>query len=318
MSDLFKGNVPESQLDVRVINGEDISKESILGAIQKAEVRTEDTLLFYYSGHGAFDSEKKQYIQLPGGVPLLRSDVDAELNQKNAHLKVLLTDTCSTFYSINKSSKSDHRKKVPRQDLAADRVSPLFQAIFFETNGYVSISGTKPGESGFMDLETAEHKTRGSLFTFPFVDFLNGSRDRRLEWAKVVEDVTPLVKKAFYDRFHGQGFRDENGQVVQTEQTVWTYSLPDSKKPGDRKVVFGARVGANPGGGLKVFDIVPGSPAQKLGLEKGDLIDTINGQPVNNLQAYGTAVDNSPRQMVVTGRDGKTLKAFKATATLNK
>ena len=151
VSDLFKGNVPESQLDVRVINGEDISKESILGAIQKAEVRTEDTLVFYYSGHGAFDSEKKQYIQLPGGVPLLRSDVDAELNQKNAHLKVLLTDTCSTFYNINKSSKSDHRKKVPRKDLAADRVSPLFQAMFFETNGYVSISGTKPGESGFMD-----------------------------------------------------------------------------------------------------------------------------------------------------------------------
>ena len=94
--------------------------------------------------------------------------------------------------------------------------------------------------------------------------------------------------------------------------------MPDSKKPGDGKVVFGARVGANPGGGLKVVDIVPGSPAQRLGLEKGDLIDTINGQPVNNIQGYSTAIDKSPRQMVVTGRDGKTLRPFKATATLNK
>ena len=150
-----------------------------------------------------------------------------------------------------------------------------------------------------MDYESADHHTRGSLFTYPFVDYLNTSRDLNLDWPRVVEAVTPLVKQAFVDRFHGRGYTDDGGRVVQTEQTVWQYSMPP---PADGKTyVFGVRVRANSGGGMKVTLVATASPATKMGLEKDDIILTINGRAVNNVAQYNEAVDRSSRLMTVTG-----------------
>jgi general secretion pathway protein C len=42
------------------------------------------------------------------------------------------------------------------------------------------------------------------------------------------------------------------------------------------------RVGTNPGGGILVEDVPPGSLAEKLGLHQGDVLKQVNGQSVNS------------------------------------
>ena len=42
------------------------------------------------------------------------------------------------------------------------------------------------------------------------------------------------------------------------------------------------RVGTNPGGGILVEDVPPGSLAEKLGLHQGDVLKQVNGQGVNS------------------------------------
>lgn len=49
-----------------------------------------------------------------------------------------------------------------------------------------------------------------------------------------------------------------------------------------RQLNFLGRIGPAPGGGVRVEDAPPGSLSQKLGLQPGDIIAGINGQPVNS------------------------------------
>jgi putative serine protease PepD len=62
-------------------------------------------------------------------------------------------------------------------------------------------------------------------------------------------------------------------------------------------------------GGARITDIVPGSPAAKAGLEKGDLITSFDGKPVTSADVLTTAVfDSEPGQKVTVTirRDGAT------------
>src|SRR5262245_25035846 len=46
---------------------------------------------------------------------------------------------------------------------------------------------------------------------------------------------------------------------------------------------------------LRVFNVVPGSPAANVGFEPGDIIVTVNGQPVSSLADLNLALSQSGR-----------------------
>ena len=58
---------------------------------------------------------------------------------------------------------------------------------------------------------------------------------------------------------------------------------------GGRRVSFGTLPDfAYPGPGVKVAGVTPGSPAEKAGVREADVLLTIDGQPVDNLQGFAT------------------------------
>jgi C-terminal processing protease CtpA/Prc len=80
----------------------------------------------------------------------------------------------------------------------------------------------------------------------------------------------------------------------------------------------------NDDGGVRVHAVIPGSPAEKAGLEADDLIMSIDGEPVNNVPDVLSAVAESAKGKTITvtvDRDGETqelvAKLGKAPAAFN-
>ncbi len=84
---------------------------------------------------------------------------------------------------------------------------------------------------------------------------------------------------------------------------------PAGAQPAGRRVSFGTVPDfAFPGPGVRVSGLVAGSPAEKAGIREGDVIRTLDGKPVANLQGFSALLGSfSPGQAVKTTvlREGK-------------
>ena len=322
MERLFKENVPVSRLNLVTMKMDQITPDNILETVNQVKLADGDTLVFYYSGHGAFDANNGgQYFQLKDkngkSEELQRRTLLAALKDKKARLTVLLSDCCN----IDQKS-SGESKDTPRSVKSPNEISPVFDALFVKPEGVVDITSSKRGEASFVDTTT---KKRGSCFTWPLVALLEKHRDDdSMTWAAFVGDLKTDVQKAFLECWpDGYKFNPPmNGISIQKTQTVDVYgSLPDnattnaannadhvadSNNSGPR---FGVRA-VNHSGGVRVTEIVQNGPGHRAGFEIGDLIIEINGKPIRNEDDYSSAIDESPKTMnvkVVNVNDGRTL-----------
>ncbi len=311
---LFKENVPESRLDLLLMDADEITPDNILDAVGKLKLAAEDTLVFYYSGHAAHDAGNGgQFFQLKDkngkAVELQRRTLLAALKEKKARLTVLLTDCCNI-----EQKSSGESKETPRTAESPEKISPVFEALFVKPEGIVNITSSKRGEASFVDSTS---KKRGSCFTWPLVELFERYReDASLTWPEFVADLKIEVQKAFRDSWpNGYKFDPPlNGIHVQKTQTVEVYgSLPgeteQASSAGNRGPRFGIRAVTHHGG-VRVTEVLPNGPGAKAGFEIGDLIVEINGMPIRSEQDYSKAVDDSPKTMkakVVNVHDGRTL-----------
>jgi len=313
MERLFKENVPQSQLNLIVMETNEITPDKILQTVNQVELTDEDTLVFYYSGHAAHDAGNGgQFFQLKddkgNAVELQRRTLLTTLKGKKARLTVLLTDCCN----IEQKSSSESKEVLPSPSLPK-KMSPIFEVLFVKPEGTVDITSSKRGEASFVD---ASVKKRGSCFTWPLVALFEKHRDNTtMTWPEFTAELKTDVQKAFLETYP-DGYKFDpplNGIVVQKTQTVEIYgSLPGSEEQqftDNQGPRFGVRAITHHGG-VRVTQIVPNGPGAKAGFEIGDLIVEINGTPIRNEQDYSKAVDDSPKTMtvkVVNVNDGKTL-----------
>ena len=131
-----------------------------------------------------------------------------------------------------------------------------------------------------------------------------------MDWSNFITQLTPMVANAFRDNY-------PNGFGNQRTQTVTAFEYPGMKQvprpaglqqpiEGGEKFRFGARVVQRPSGGFLVLDVFNGSPAQKAGLETGDIIVEIDGKPVNSEEEFANTIDKADGEMSVTLIDIRT------------
>ncbi len=298
---IFLANVPEDRLEIEQHTGDEVSRTTILSRINRIQLQTEDTLVVYYSGHGAYDPDQGQYLQTPGQATL-RSEVVQAMQARNVRLAILITDTCSVVVPIRQ-----HEQTFAAM-LGPETTSPLFVSLCWDSAGFVDISGSTRGEfaMGADDI--------GGYFTAELCDYMTANRNSRRDWATVFREVRPQVADLFQTR-HPNGYPGPGG-VRQFTQTIDARFTPAAAAGGggqDQVMQQGPRFGVraiNDPRGVRVTEVVPNSPATRcsivgqpnaLGsLEVGDIIVEINGQTIRNEQDYANAVDNSPRSMRFT------------------
>ena len=317
---LFRSNVPAENLNLVVLENESMTPDLILQSIDKLNVEANDAIVFYYSGHGAYDVKtQKQFLQLEGRGLLYRETLLAAITKKSPRLTVVLTDCCNNKVIATSSTRSV--RPVYRHTKSPNSFSPLFENLFVFCKGTADITSSKIGEYSFIDT-----KSRGSCFTWPLVELLdNNKTNEDLFWKDVAEKLGPRVQEAFRDAY-------PRGYEGQTKQSVYVYSLPgmtgveldmlaadtttqaapsSDATPPSRSPRLGLRAISHEGGGVRITELAANSPAAKADFTIGEIIIEINGQEIKDETDYSKAVDDSPKRMEM-----KLKKANQSTRTV--
>jgi hypothetical protein len=289
----FKANLPESLLEIHTILGDEFRPQIIRDKIQSLNVTGADIIVFFYSGHGAWDPRSGHYLAFTKDAPLhpelrlFRSELREELLGKKSQLVLIITDCCAVYAAVKAGGR-------PVQ-FAAERpamITPRFRSLIYDQKGIVDITSSKPGEYSHGD-------NGGGLFSSSLVRYLGDKRyqNRKLTWAELMIQATKEVDRGWRERYPDGKLPFPPGGTQET-QTPHIFTAPT--------LIFGVRAMRDEGlsEGVRVTEVVRGAPGEEAGVEVGDVILKINGQPVRDDDEYVRLLDQAKR-------DGRLVVVFR-------
>jgi len=289
ISDFFKNSVPADQLKIHQVDGNMATPNAILNEIKNLNVNSNDTIVFYYSGHAANDSsDMGQFFQLKdkkgNPIGLSRVEVKQHLLDKKCRLTVLLTDCCNNF--------AEEALLEPPQESGRSRggtaMSPFVKALFIDKEGIVDITSSKVGQFSFA-------LKNGSLFTNAWVLVaqemnakMKKNKKKSLMWNEVVEKLTQKSDQLFKKHFPNGAPGGQQSQIPHA------YNYPDIPPR------FGVAVMTLSFGNVQITEIMPGLPGDKAGLKVGDVITHIDETEILDEPDYVKAINYAPPVINVT------------------
>jgi hypothetical protein len=299
----FHAQVPERQLEQYGFdanrsywNGPSIEeandmKLAILDAIDRCPAGPNDTIVFYWSGHGMYDSGG-HYIVMPSRTHLYRSEIVAAIQRRSPRLAVVISDSCNTFVNSSRLGQLPPCA-VPQ---FAETISPLFDQLFLRHKGLVDINAASEGE------EASCFAVPGGLFTAAlsfYEERLNPQgrptgRNIAIEvqpsWGNSYTASVPFGFFWLYSR-ERKSWNDLITHVNQTMRTRWRENTKQT-----------IRVWSLPSP-LPVPPWPPFPPV--LSLTRNDVILSINGTQIGNEAECRSQIKNSGRIMEFTVRDSR-------------
>jgi len=225
---LIENNVADDRLNIIDLQdkrrGNQLTKEDILREIRNLNANSDDTIFFFYSGHGAFDSAKDQYFALASQEPVLRDEVLAAIKGKNVRLSILISDCCYNQADLAKHEISS--QIVPRGQQAMKGLRPLVEKLFFEAKGVVDITASEKGTYGFIYPTEARMENgvnKGSVFTWNLRKVLTTEMYASKNWDQIFNSVREETNKD-YKQVFVEHIRD--GRVTQKELVPHAFTLP--------------------------------------------------------------------------------------------
>jgi hypothetical protein len=316
MQVLLKGAFAKhrDRLTLEILTDSNVTRERILGYYQKRKTGPEETLLFYFSGHGGTERLRGHLFQVLSEdgsrpVPLWRDEVRSAMLSHQPRLCILLSDVCSDLIDLGARARAVLRP-------------PAFQTtrcLFLQARGLVDINAVSEGQAA-VGQEDGGFFTRGLVEVLgrPFKE-LDRDGDGFLHWQEVLpavqqtaqeeyakwrQNILPLVKKDLaraQTRAEWEALAHFTKQLEkQRSQRVRAYHLPSLSR-------FGVRVVATDDGeGVRVLAVHEYTPAGLAKLKPGDVILTIAGKGTNSLREFTEAVAGAKGVVTVRyRREGK-------------
>ena len=102
-------------------------------------------------------------------------------------------------------------------------------------------------------------------------------------------------------------------------QLAYGFQLADEGKVPRPKWLFGVSENEYQGGtGVKLYTVFPGTPADRAGLRTGDVIKSMNGQPIESNYDFTRTVDSSNGELKIEYVEARTGKTRTLDVTLKK
>jgi len=292
-SAVFDLSVPQRQLTTARVSGQGLTKANIVNTIQGFRVGGDDTVVFFWSGHGAHDQQGRHYFKLLHEEVLYRDEVIRRLQAKGPRLTVVLTDTCDRFHERPLGVPLVAPRALPREVAA-----PLFDALFLAPRGLVDVNACAQGEAAWAAPE-------GGLLVLALC--CPGGP------CKVTDDGTRAAKGVEVGQVAGPGGAGPPvppGYLLRrtNEYLSWRTVLADV-----RQDVHALYQRARPGNARQATQTVtswslPEYP--KVSLQPGDVIFSVNGQTLLDADEFWDAVKRSPPTMAFTIRDRNTRRVL--------
>lgn len=258
---------------VEVLKGSAVTKENLLAKVDAMEVQNDDTVLCYFTGHGAFMKERGQVLRMSNGELLLRNDLLERLKAKNARLTVLITDACSNVIEP---------RALAAMSMAQGIDHDACRYLFFRHRGIVDLHAAAPGE------EAVALNESGSIFTSALIDVINqpnmAFRGTPVTWREVVGQVALRTKEAFKMQYDASKdfrvlFPNQKTQTVKVASLGEPIAAPIPKVPWR----LGIRVSNTNGQGVRIDEVFKDSQAEWAGFQVGEVlyrIETGWGNPL--------------------------------------
>jgi hypothetical protein len=281
----FEGNVPADRLNVVYLDGAQVTRVNVLAQIRALPATPNDAVLFYYGGHGAFDTKSGEHVFAMSAGAMYRREVLGALQEKQPGLIVLLSDTCSSEFTF----QAGRRPGRVRRPAPAPALSPLFRSLFFRHRGVADITAAQRGTYAWYTAD-------GGLFTRALCGRLAAPAEAPVSWADFSAAVSQDTNALFQQL--KQGATEPPELVNQASQIPLVFSLANPAGPQRVSPAKGLKLGAKVAaatGGVKVVEVGAGSPAARLGLEPGDVILSVNGVAARGLAEYARLLDAAPQ-----------------------
>lgn len=313
----------EGRCEVTVLEGPDATAGALLGTLRQMGGAGGDTVLVYYTGHGATDPARGHALTFTAGPPLLRSTLRAELARLAPRLTLLISDCCSNVVELPPAVAAPFAN--PR---------PNLRSLFLRTRGVVDLNGSTYDPLTGVE-ESAWGLPDGGIFTkalFQVVYFtefttLDRDADGLVTWAECLPRIAAETDQ-LYTMFKQEALtvpgrvdaRTAEQLRRQASQTPQPFALDSGLlatgmvRPRELGVNFTAVTLFDPAQGNVVgarLDAVrPGLPAAAAGLEPGDIVTAVDGRGFADAAGFLDALARSAataRLRVRNVRDGRFL-----------
>jgi hypothetical protein len=222
MISLLTQNIPQQRLELKVMQGTDVTADKILNYYRSLSTNSSEGLLFFYAGHGAEDPSRGHFLQLQmrSGGDLLRSQLREAMLQQRPGLAVLLTDCCS-----NRALAKHFRDIALPTRSVAKEIDPVFRNLLFQHRGLVDITACTDNsawgddENGGIFTQTFARLTKNKL------DQLDTNRDGFVTWREFFPKLQGDTNSTFVSWAKQ---RRGMGEVIpQSTQRPRAFKLPD-------------------------------------------------------------------------------------------
>lgn len=229
LRELIENNIAGSRLNIIDLEqkrrGNTLTKEEVLQSIRNVNASSDDTIFFFYSGHGAFDSVAGQYFALASQEQAFRSEVLDALKSKNVRLSILVSDCCFNQADVEPARRPASTVSS-RGQVEIKGVRPLVEKLFFEAKGVVDITASEKGTYGFIypkEVREDNGVNKGSVFTWNLCKEMKTEMFASKNWEQVFELVREETNKDYQQVFaqHIQA-----GRVTQKELKPTAFTLP--------------------------------------------------------------------------------------------
>lgn len=194
---------------ITILDGARMSEKSVLDHFRKLKVGHNETLVFYYTGHGGFYPDKghlldmRNFYNLGGGKQIRkyatvdRKELLAAMGRHDPRAIIVLTDCCaSTKIPVFSATKIDQPDRQFKALLNAGGKGEVARDLFFRTRGVVNITAAMTGTPARGDRQKG-----GSHFTVALEKLLRESprlfddnKDGVVEWREFFPRLVTLTQ----------------------------------------------------------------------------------------------------------------------------
>ncbi|MAX36070.1 MAG: hypothetical protein CME33_05845 [Gimesia sp.] len=325
MKQYFNTRMPDARLVW--LKGNQVSRNRVLSTLQRLPIQEGDSVLCYYSGHGAYDPSKgwngnSHYLALSNQDSIFRRTLLSAIKDRKPQPKmsVLITDCCNVKGTPVIPKPKAVRGVIPKPS--------LLEHLFFDHQGWIDLTSSRENQYSYCErsfrpkaiaVEELEIIERGGYFTNALLEVLEGyefhlqiSPGFKLpSWDKVFYDVRKETSERFEINIPKGELRSrQNGNhFPQRTQTPYLFSKY-GKNLQAQEDLNGIRFGMQTAGdGRTVLKTFQNTPAQEADLRAGDVLISINGAFIRSYQDYSDAIDFSARHMkVILERNGRQIE----------
>ncbi|MBX3723107.1 MAG: caspase family protein [Turneriella sp.] len=173
------------KLDLKVLKGAQIKSKIVTAAVNGLKAESDDTVIFYYSGHGFRTQQVKTrwpllYIPDAGDKGVDFQWVIDTLQQKQPRMVLAISDSCNSFIDSPPRTMGSRSMQVDQE--------ALWKKLFVEFSGRIYASGSQVGQFSFGE------DSQGGAFTSRFLSIVRSEvKKNDTNWDTIMKQATKQI-----------------------------------------------------------------------------------------------------------------------------